>query len=96
MGSIVEYRCGGCTFSTGRLSVGWGKAGRASFWGGLAVCEACKDLTVIDLADTRTERRDRRCAQCNGPLKLFDGIVQRIGCPRCGVPLRCATLGSWS
>jgi len=96
MGSVVEYRCAACSFSTGRLSVGWGKAGRASFWGGLALCEACKDLNVIDLADTRADRRDRRCATCNGPLKLYEGIAERIACPRCGGALRCANLGSWS
>ena len=96
MGSVVEYRCAACAFSTGRLSVGWGKAGRASFWGGLALCDACKKLTVIDLADTRTDRRDRRCPDCNGVLKLFEGIAERIKCPQCGGALRYADLGSWA
>jgi hypothetical protein len=96
MGSVVEYRCGSCSFATGRLNVGWGKAGRASFWGGLALCEACKDIVVVDLSDTRTDRRDRRCGQCSGPLKLFDGIAEKIACPRCGVSLRSGQLGSWS
>jgi predicted RNA-binding Zn-ribbon protein involved in translation (DUF1610 family) len=96
MGSIVEYRCPVCGFATGRLSVGWGKAGRASFWGGLALCDACKDLSVVDLADTRTDRRDRRCAKCNGVLKLFDGTADRVRCPHCTNTLRCANLGGWS
>lgn len=96
MGSVVEYRCPVCAFNTGRLSVGWGKAGRASYWGGLAVCDPCKDLTVIDLADTKADRRDRRCAKCNGPLKLFEGMAERIRCPHCTNTLRYANLGSWS
>ena len=74
MGSLVEYRCPTCRYDTGKLSVGWGKAGRASYWGGLALCTACKSLGVVDLSDTRTDRRDRRCAHCNGPLKLIDLI----------------------
>ena len=95
MGSIVEYRCGACTFSSGRLQVGWGKAGRASYWGGLALCEPCKEISVIDLSDKRVDRRDRRCAQCNGLLKLLDGIAERIKCPRCGAGLTYASAGSW-
>ena len=95
MGSIVEYHCPACSFATGRLQVGWGKAGRASFWGGLALCEACKDISVIDLSDKRVDRRDRRCAQCNGLLKLLDGIAERIKCPRCTASLTYAGAGSW-
>src|SRR5437016_14598642 len=38
MGSIVAYKCPSCSYATEQLSVGWGKAGRAKFWGGLAVC----------------------------------------------------------
>ena len=96
MGSVVEYRCPVCAYNTGHLSVGWGKAGRASYWGGLALCEACKELMVVDLSDTRVDRRDRRCAKCNGPLKLFDGIAERIRCPHCTNALRYANIGSWS
>jgi hypothetical protein len=77
MGSIVAYRCPACAFATEQLSVGWGKAGRAKFWGGLAICNECKDLTVIDLAETRADRRDRRCARCNSPLKLIRGRSTR-------------------
>ena len=36
MGSLVVYRCGSCSFATDRLQIGWGKAGRARYWGGLA------------------------------------------------------------
>jgi hypothetical protein len=96
MGSIVAYKCPSCSFATEQLTVGWGKAGRARFWGGLAVCGECKDLTVIDLAETRADRRDRRCARCNSPLKLIEGTIDSIACPRCGTTLRHATLGSWS
>ena len=95
MGTVIEYRCPACSFSTGRLSVGWGKAGRASFWGGLALCDTCKELSVVDLADTRPDRRDRRCTHCNGVLKLIEGIAERIKCPRCATPLHHARLGSW-
>jgi predicted RNA-binding Zn-ribbon protein involved in translation (DUF1610 family) len=96
MGSIVAYKCPSCEFATEQLNVGWGKAGRAKFWGGLALCAECKDLTAIDLSESRTDRRDRRCARCNGPLKLIEGTVDRIPCPRCGAGLRQANLGSWS
>ena len=73
MGSIVAYKCTSCNYATEQLSVGWGKAGRAKFWGGLAVCAECKDLLVLDLAEQRADRRDRRCAKCNGPVKLIEG-----------------------
>jgi len=96
MGSLVEYRCATCHYATGKLTVGWGKAGRASYWGGLALCDACKELRVVDLSDARADRRDRRCAQCNGPLKMIEGIAERVGCPQCGAPLAAANLGSWS
>jgi hypothetical protein len=33
MGSIVEFNCQGCGFTTGDLRVGWGRAGRTRFWG---------------------------------------------------------------
>ncbi len=96
MGSLVEYRCPTCRYDTGKLSVGWGKAGRASYWGGLALCVACKTLGVVDLSDTRMDRRDRRCAECNGPLKLVEGIAERIACPQCGGSLTQLNLGGWS
>jgi DNA-directed RNA polymerase subunit RPC12/RpoP len=95
MGSVVAYRCAACGFATERLSVGWGKAGRARFWGGLALCTECKDLMVVNLAEPRAERRDRRCARCNTALKLLEGTADRIACPRCGQPLRHTILGSW-
>jgi predicted RNA-binding Zn-ribbon protein involved in translation (DUF1610 family) len=95
MGSVVEYRCPACAFSSGRLSLGWGKAGRTSYWGGLALCEACKTLSVVDLADTRSDRRDRRCGQCQGLLKLLEGIAHTLGCPQCGKELAHAPLESW-
>jgi len=86
MGSIVAYKCPSCSYATEQLSVGWGKA----------VCAECKDLIVIDLAEQRADRRDRRCAKCNAPVKLIEGTIDRIPCPRCGAALRHATLGSWS
>ena len=96
MGSIVSYKCPACAYATDQLNVGWGKAGRAKVWGGLAVCGECKDLTVIDLSESRADRRDRRCARCNGPLKLIEGTAEAIPCPRCGHSLRHAVLGSWA
>ncbi|MFN8546016.1 MAG: hypothetical protein U0807_17685 [Candidatus Binatia bacterium] len=96
MGSLVEYRCTACDFTTGKLTLGWGKAGRGAFWGGLASCPACRDLGVVDLAQPRSERRDRRCTQCNGPLTLLEGIAATVPCPRCGATLRHANLGSWT
>ena len=96
MGSIVSYRCGSCGFATEQLKVGWGKAGRGEYWGGLAVCPECKDLTAVNLAEPRGERRDRRCARCNGPLRLLEGTAERIACPHCGQGLRSTMAGSWS
>ena len=96
MGSLVEYRCATCNYSSGKLTVGWGKAGRASYWGGLALCDACKELRVVDLSDARAVRRDRRCAHCNGPLKMVEGIAERVACPQCSAPLTPMNLGSWS
>jgi predicted RNA-binding Zn-ribbon protein involved in translation (DUF1610 family) len=96
MGSLVEYRCPSCAYATGKLTVGWGKAGRASYWGGLALCEACREVRVIDLSDSRADRRDRRCAQCNGPLKMIEGISERVSCPQCGAALTAGNLGNWS
>jgi hypothetical protein len=96
MGSLVEYRCATCNYATGKLTVGWGKAGRASYWGGLALCDSCKELRVVDLSDARADRRDRRCAHCNGPLKMVEGIAERVACPQCSAPLTPMNLGSWS
>ena len=33
MGSIVEFNCRSCGFTSGNLSVGWGKAGRTQVLG---------------------------------------------------------------
>jgi DNA-directed RNA polymerase subunit RPC12/RpoP len=97
MGSTVEYQCPTCGLATGQLKVGWGKAGRAAFWGGLALCAACKEIMVIDLADTRVERRsDRRCARCSAPLKLIEGTADSIRCPGCATALKRTTVGTWS
>src|SRR5438045_8439149 len=49
MGSIVEFSCRSCGFTTENLRVGWGKEGRTRFWGGLGVCPAGTPLTVVDL-----------------------------------------------
>lgn len=94
MGSVVEYRCRTCTFATGRLSVGWGKAGRQTFWGGLAACTPCKSVSVVNLM-LRTARQDTRCAKCNGQLTLFEGISVNIPCPQCHSPMRHAALDTW-
>jgi predicted RNA-binding Zn-ribbon protein involved in translation (DUF1610 family) len=96
MGSVVAYKCGSCSFVTEQLSIGWGKAGRAQFWGGLALCPECKELTVVNLAEARADRRDRRCTRCNSALKLIEGTTESIPCPRCGHTLRHAILGSWN
>jgi hypothetical protein len=94
MGSIVEYRCTACTFATGHLSVGWGKAGRRRFWGGLARCSPCKKIGVIDLTTTNIDRGGN-CVQCGGLLTLLEGISQSIECPRCGTAMHHAPLGTW-
>jgi hypothetical protein len=96
MGSVVEYACVPCAFSTGRLSIGWGKAGRGRFWGGLARCEVCKELSVVNLAERPPDRGDRKCVSCNGPLKLLEGMAEAVACPHCSKPLRHSTLGSWA
>ena len=96
MGSVVEYRCEACQFSSGRLSLGWGRAGRDQYWGALALCEHCKELSVIDLSKSRPERLDVRCKQCRGLLKRLEGIAERLPCPQCGHVLPPSTLGSWA
>lgn len=96
MGSLVEYRCPTCKYESGTLQVGWGKAGRARYWGGLALCAACRQVMVVDLSDTKVDRRDRRCATCNGPVKLLEGIAERVGCPHCGAALVPENRGGWS
>jgi len=96
MGSVVSYRCPACSFATENLQVGWGKAGRAKFWGGLALCVACKELMIVNLAESRVERREQKCSRCNGPLKLLEGTADTIACPRCGKSLRHTLVGSWA
>ena len=98
MGSVVEYRCGTCTFSTGELRIGWGKSGRAKFWGGLVSCEPCGALGVADIA-TRSASRDGEphCGECDAPLKRLEGTSVPIACPRCRrSSLGYRFLGSWS
>ncbi len=89
------YRCPACSYKTDRLSVGWGKSGRAAFWGGLALCTACENITVVNLAEKGITRSERRCTACSGPLKLLEGTADRIGCPRCRRPLDFSNLGTW-
>lgn len=96
MGSLVTYKCAACAFASEQLQVGWGKAGRANYWGGLALCPECKDLIVVNLAEPRADRRDRRCTRCNGPLRLIEGTTEAIPCPQCGQRLRHAMVGSWN
>jgi hypothetical protein len=75
--------------------LGWGQAGRAAYWGGLALCDPCKDLIAVDLANRKPEDRERRCTHCRTSLKLLDGMAEAVGCPSCGSALDCATLGTW-
>ena len=96
MGSIVTYRCSNCSYATEQLKVGWGKSGRASYWGGLALCGECAELTAVNLAERRTDQRDRRCARCNAPLKMLEGTAEGIACPRCRSSLQHARVGDWA
>ena len=93
MGTIVEFNCQGCGFTSGSLSVGWGKAGRTRFWGGLSLCPACKRLSVVDLA---TKQDVHRCPECQGQLQLLEGLAQDIPCPACSKILRSKSLGVWN
>lgn len=97
MGTVVAYRCTACSFSSGQLRIGWGKSGRASFWGGLVRCDPCGALGVADLASHR-ERADRdpRCEKCDGLLTRLEGTSERIPCPRCRGALRHETIGTWT
>ena len=95
MGSYVAYRCNGCGFATERLSIGWGKSGRDEYWGGLALCPACKELTAVNLAQRPAGRGDRRCTRCQGPLKLIEASVDTMPCPHCGKATSRSTLGVW-
>ncbi len=96
MGSRVRFRCEKCAFGTDELAVGWGKAGRDSYWGGLAHCPECRALTVVNLAEARANKRDHRCPTCKGLLKLIDGTSERVPCPKCGGGLDQVVLGSWA
>ena len=100
MGSVVEFTCSACGFTTGKLSVGWGRAGREAFWGGLGVCPSCRDIAVVDLASRPVDRAgrhdSRRCAKCNGPMTLLEGTSQDIPCPQCARVLARANLGVWN
>jgi hypothetical protein len=96
MGSLVEFHCPRCRFASGELALGWGKGGRTKFWGGLAVCPACKKLLVVDLVAARPDSREHRCTGCSGPLTLLEGISQPVGCPHCRTPMTPMARGSWS
>ena len=95
MGSVVEYRCAACAFTSGQLSVGWGKAGRQSFWGALARCNPCMTLGVVDLIERNSDRSERRCGNCNAPLTILEGLSIAVPCPRCNTPMHHAPLGTW-
>ena len=96
MGSVVAYRCKSCTFASGQLRIGWGKSGRASFWGGLVRCDPCGALTVADLGPRREGLdRDLRCGTCNGLVTRIEGTSIGIPCPRCRRELRHETIGTW-
>jgi len=96
MGSVVAYRCGACTYATQQMQIGWGKAGRARYWGGLALCPACKEIEVVNLSESRGDRRETKCTRCNGPIRLIEGMADAIACPKCGKALQQSALGSWS
>lgn len=97
LGSIVEYRCEVCAFSSGELRLGWGKAGRASFWGGLVRCDACRQLSVAHITTARdSANRDSHCAKCRGLLTRLEGTSVGIPCPRCRQTLRHKTIGTWN
>jgi predicted RNA-binding Zn-ribbon protein involved in translation (DUF1610 family) len=93
MGSIVEFNCPSCGFSSGTLSVGWGRAGRTRFWGGLGTCSTCKSLAVVDLA---AKLDVHRCRECQGQLTLIEGVASDIPCPSCNKILRSRNLGLWT
>jgi hypothetical protein len=93
MGSIVEFNCRSCGFTTENLKVGWGKEGRTRFWGGLGVCPACKRLSVVDLS---AKLDMHRCKECQGQLTLLEGLAQDIPCPECTKTLRSTNLGVWN
>ena len=96
MGSVVEYRCTSCAFTTGRLSIGWGKPGRQAFWGSLAACGECKQFSVVNLTNRSVDRKDSRCEKCNGLLTLFEGISVNIPCPYCRSAMRHGALETWA
>jgi hypothetical protein len=95
LGSVVQYRCGACSFSSGELRLGWGKAGRASFWGGLFRCDPCGELTVSHIAARGNTNREPRCAKCGGLLAPLEGTSVTIPCPGCRRMLRHETVGTW-
>ena len=99
MGSLVQFTCPACGFGTGKLSVGWGRAGREAYWGGLGVCPACREVVVVDLASRAPDRAgrhdSRRCPSCSGPVTLLEGTSQDIPCPHCAKVLERANLGVW-
>ena len=76
MGSIVEFNCRSCGFTTENLRVGWGKEGRTRFWGGLGLCPACKRLSVVDLS---AKLDMHRCKECQGQLTLLGRTLGRLG-----------------
>ena len=96
MGSVVKFRCPACSFSTEELRVGWGKAGRATFWGGLARCDGCQEMSVADLSRRRATREEPRCGHCNAVLALIEGTLVSSPCPRCRKPLEHENVGTWS
>jgi len=97
LGSVVEYRCVACSFSSGELRLGWGKSGRSSFWGGLVRCDPCGELGVMDIAASRASTdRELHCANCRGLLTLIEGTSVSVPCPRCRATLRYETVGTWS
>ncbi len=93
MGSIVEFNCPGCGYTSGHLRVGWGREGRSRFWGGLGVCATCKRLSVVDLA---AKKDPHRCQECEAQLQLLEGLAQDIACPACRRTLRSKNLGIWN
>ncbi len=93
MGSIVEFNCLSCGYASGNLSVGWGKAGRTRFWGGLGVCAACQRVCVVDLS---SKQDTHKCEDCEGALQLLEGLAQDIPCPSCQTVLKTKNHGIWN
>jgi predicted RNA-binding Zn-ribbon protein involved in translation (DUF1610 family) len=91
MGSIVEFNCRSCGFTSENLRVGWGKGAHPVL--GDSPVSTCKRLSVVDLA---AKLDTHRCQECQGQLQLLEGMAQDIPCPECTKVLRSTNLGVWN